>query len=490
MAIIVSRRPKSISELSEFAGRAQPNVSRSLSALVNAGLVTIHQNGRTSVPEATALGLQKAEQIGLIAGGEPEPAPTFSTPAVDRPFLSVSFEEQSEGEGDSLRGNLFAAFQERGREEPTVAVMAGDVSAFALHTLDHWWRLLYRRDAPMKIADDLLTNEDGIRKFSVVFKCIGSHVERDVRTAGGDFVNLERTTRLITVDECERELLTWVLRPTATQMRRRHRFDRPVQAKLARIEDTYGDRPSLWFARTAGALGLSAYDLDDETSRRVRDVIEIIPDEDVRLDFASAILADQVVSASDWMETQLAFHGDCNGLHRLPELSRELRPSLDNWLRPHQRGTNMARLARKRLGLSADRSIPSAADLKALFGEKGFALSPSAPGELRACQVSRNGVPTVIVEDEGDNSTKFTLARAIGDYLIFQSSTSCVADLYTERQAVGRAFAAEFIAPREGVVRMVEEEGQSISHVAGHYGTGRTVISRQWENNRNAFANA
>jgi DNA-binding transcriptional ArsR family regulator len=50
LILIALRRPRSISELSEFADRAQPNVSRSLTALIHAGLVEVRSEGRLSVP--------------------------------------------------------------------------------------------------------------------------------------------------------------------------------------------------------------------------------------------------------------------------------------------------------------------------------------------------------------------------------------------------------------------------------------------------------
>jgi hypothetical protein len=42
------------------------------------------------------------------------------------------------------------------------------------------------------------------------------------------------------------------------------------------------------------------------------------------------------------------------------------------------------------------------------------------------------------------------MARAIGDYLVFGSREASIVDIYSDRQAVGRAFAAEFMAPAEG----------------------------------------
>ncbi|NUB04600.1 helix-turn-helix domain-containing protein [Azospirillum sp. Vi22] len=480
LAAIASRRPQSIGALSEMAGRAHSNVSRSLSALIRAGLVEVRPNGRASVPELTVFGRDKVAELRLAASDER--GAEADADADDRSFLSVRFNGQSAGEDDVVDGEVLAAFTERGRAEPTVACSKGDVNEFALWVLDHWWRLLYRRDAPMKLGvSDFV--DSGDRCFSVAFKSMGGHIERTVRTSNNDALRLERKSQEIALEDCESQLLEWVVRPVVSRMKARCRFDRPVQAKLARLEDTLANSQELLFARTAGALGSSAYNLDDMQAENVRKLIGMIPDEDARLDFASAVLNEQVSEASAWVREEMARHGGRNRLVGLPDMACELRPQLGKDLRRYQRGTEMARLVRGHLGLAADASIGSAVDLHALFGDRGFESSPDAPGELRAFQSVAADAPTVVMGDEGPGAN-FTLARAIGDYLVFGTDTSCVADLYTERQAVGRAFAAELIAPRDGVVRMIEEEEQSVSQVARHYCTSQMVVRHQWENNR------
>ena len=140
--------------------------------------------------------------------------------------------------------------------------------------------------------------------------------------------------------------------------------------------------------------------------------------------------------------------------------------------------------------MGPDASLTGLHHLAALFGSDAFATSSvDAPAVLRGYQSSSEAGPIVVVEDEGPERTAFTLARAIGDYLVFESRASCVADRYTDRQAVGRAFAAEFLAPAEGVVRMVED-GVPFERVARHYGTSDTVIRNQYGNNADRFADA
>jgi DNA-binding MarR family transcriptional regulator len=65
LEIIAIKQPRSIGELTTLAGRLQPNVSRSLSALARAGLLTVTANGRTSVPTLTSEGRRRAEDLHL-----------------------------------------------------------------------------------------------------------------------------------------------------------------------------------------------------------------------------------------------------------------------------------------------------------------------------------------------------------------------------------------------------------------------------------------
>lgn len=154
-------------------------------------------------------------------------------------------------------------------------------------------------------------------------------------------------------------------------------------------------------------------------------------------------------------------------------------------------GTERAREARKQIGLAEDRPVGGLGGLARIF--KGDAeFIPSSAGEdlLRGYQGRGDSVPVVVVKDEGPKSTSFLVSRSIGDYLVYGSRESPIADIYSDRQAVGRAFAAEFMAPARGVVHMVEQEKAPLDLVAEHYGVGREVVRRQYENNIAQYASA
>ena len=218
---------------------------------------------------------------------------------------------------------------------------------------------------------------------------------------------------------------------------------------------------------------------------QLHDLITLMPDEEPRLDFASAVLTEEYGNAAEWTRAEVSKHGYVTLWRCCGNSPKSLlhNPN-ERHIRPWQLGYAVAGALRTRLNLKPDISVAGVAKLAATFGAESFRASPLAPASLRAFQSQLKDAPTIVVEEEGPASTTFTLARAIGDFLAFRNNASCVADLYTDRQAVGRAFAAEFTAPAEGVVKMIEEEDQSFPRVASHYGVPQHVIHHQYDNNQ------
>jgi predicted transcriptional regulator len=52
LAIIRDRKPQSVADLAEMAGRSQPNLTRTLAKLEAAGLITMQPHGRRKAPSA------------------------------------------------------------------------------------------------------------------------------------------------------------------------------------------------------------------------------------------------------------------------------------------------------------------------------------------------------------------------------------------------------------------------------------------------------
>ena len=479
LGLIGREAPQSIGSLADLAGRAQPNISRALTALVASGLVETKIEGRRTIPRLTVLGLAKAHELNLLdrPGG-----PDIHVDE-DRLVATVFRDPKNNDPSHDATNGLFELSVWLGRaNQASAAVIETDLNEFALRLLADWWRVLYRRDSAWRLGKATLRSSMSDRPVTVFIGSNGRAVQFVLRDMQGEAITLERRG-LEAIPRFENALLEAFLRPVARHLRSSGRVDRPLHSLLARLESSRADSEEIAFCRVAGALDMSPYDLSNEIAGDVREVVSTFPDEDARLDFASSLAVDELREQKDWLAAELSQHARSNGLSALGRMrARCAAVGGAVPLQPWRLGRDCARLVRKELKLAPDRNLRGVGDIASVFGADRFALSDRAPGALRGFQTLSSNEPVVLVEDEGPSVSAFTLCRAIGDYVAHGSSAACVADIYTERQAVGRAFAAEFLAPGEGVVHMVEEEGQSVGRIARHFGVGPEVVHRQYNN--------
>ena len=477
LGLIGRDKPESIGALADLAGRAQPNVSRALTSLVSAKLVDTRSDGRRTIPSLTALGVEKAREYNMLD----DTAATAIHIDEDRLIATVvqDVPGRDEQEQDSVLGLFELSVWERAESQASAAIIKTDLNELAQRVLTDWWRMLYRRDSFWRLGEAILQSKLSDRPVMVHIGSNGRAANFTLRDRNGEAVPLARNGTE-PIPRFENALLEAFIRPVVGSLRAAGRVDRPLQSMLARLMESREDPDETAFCRVAGALGISPYELADNFSDDILKVVSTFPDEDARLDFASSLAVNELRDQSDWLDREIARHAASNELGALDRLRAGCVPAKGNApLIPWRFGRDCARLTRKELGLAADRGVCGVVDVATLFGAEAFELSGMAPGALRGFQTMRNDEPVVFVEDEGSIPTAFTLCRAVGDYLAHGSPTSCVADLYTQRQAVGRAFAAEFLAPGEGVVRMAEDEGQSFSRIARHFGVAPEVVHRQ-----------
>lgn len=482
LGMIARHRPVSIGALAELAGRAQPNVSRTLSVLVNAGFIEVVPNGRRSTPQITEEGAKRARELNLL---EEELDASERAVAAPSALFSIAFDEGVDAESDVIDGQLTTWLWASGSRERIAAQTTSDLDELGRRLLKNWWRLLYRRDAPFRLWDFSVEEQAGAA-YALLATVVGARINLQARGRNGRTLDLERGSKVFTTVMLEELLLEEILHPIAARHWLSGRSARPLHALLRRVEDSRSQAAERLFCRTAGALGVSPYDLNDVRAAQIRDLITLIPDEDARLDFSSAVLADALEEGQLWTRRELDQFRGRNALPVLSRLRAECHSNLNPTVRPHRQGYGIAADVRALLKLAGDEPVGGVNGLSKLLGaDDRFGLSVEAPGSLRAFQSIDGDVPVIIVEDEGPRSSAFVLARAIGDFIAFGDRASCVADLYTDRQAVGRAFAAEFMAPRDGVVHLIEVEDKPVTVVADHFGVSPSVVHRQYENSFN-----
>ncbi len=478
LATIVAHTPRSVAELTDLVGRAQPNVSRSLVALVKAGLVELRQNGRMSAPAATELGQEKARALDLVAETlEPRPATTLA----DDLNVSVDFGDEGSKPDRVIAGLTIRVCLSNGRK--IVGQRSGDVTSLAERWSRDWFRILCRRDAPYPLCD--LDVEHGGRSsaVTVLLASWGSFVEMSARPHERPASDGSLRGLRVSVEKFTHDVDDGILNPVARELNRRGEYDRPLHSFLAWREEVRSDPADLAFHRTAGALNLSREDqVQTDMESLVRDLIAEIPEEETRLEFASSLLIEDVREASWWLKGALDDDGDRNRLAGLPDIADgcRLAGNIPN-PKPHTKGIALAKEVRAKLRLAADRPVGGLHGLAALFGSDDFAVSAPAPGELLGFQACRYGAPTVVLAQSGEMPI-FTLARGIGDYVAHGGVAAAISDIRSGRQALGRAFAAELLAPSAAVTEMIDK-GCDRQRVARHFGTTQNVIRHQYDNN-------
>jgi DNA-binding MarR family transcriptional regulator len=482
LGIISTENPRSIHELVRLAGPVEGGVSRILNVLAKTGFVRVEYDGRANVPALTEEGKRKVAELGVppgISTLSQEKIPQIRNLSVSLPSAPCG----DLGEGHlKINGAVIIRLRTHLRRE-NLELREEDVelTAFSTFLLDNWWRIVSRRDQPFDLLPiDLKSTSDsdpGILRVRALGGLIELAADAAHETVAKAYVAEDRFTE---------NVIEGVIRPIVLYLHNGRLFDQPIETRLRRLEDTLQHKNEKEFCRAAGGLGLSPYNLVADVATRIRSFIAFTADEDARLDLASALNLETLNSTLEWLKKEIEYRESTNSLPGLPALHNLIRemPPPDSRI-PYRIGYGIARSVRAIWNISEDKSVGGIEGLSKLCGgEKAFSPSASAVGIVRGFQARGKDKPVILVRDDGPASNLFLMARGIGDYVWFGSREAPIANLYTNRQALGRAFAAEFLAPAAAVTHMVEEEGRLLDEVARHFGVEIAVVQHQYDNAR------
>lgn len=289
------------------------------------------------------------------------------------------------------------------------------------------------------------------------------------RFVGEGFCEVER-------DNLERELMDFV---DATL----GRLDGLSSQEVARVRELWAavqasrrDEPTLC-ARLA-ALHLDPY--GEEYGEDLLDGLEQLPwDEHVVDDMLSGArphtLAKDVAGVR-LLSDLLVEHARTGPVTRLLDPGRDFLP--------YRAGYRRAQIARRSLGLSASAPV---ADLTRVMAE----VTGGSP-YLTVGDVDAPGIVGVVSEALGlaarsspsPMDQRFLQARGLHHWNFVHFGDSGIRLLTKARdweQAASRAFAAEFLAPAEGVAQMLDESGEwsDTSRIAEHFGVSNMVVAYQ-----------
>ncbi len=255
------------------------------------------------------------------------------------------------------------------------------------------------------------------------------------------------------------------------------------------VSESRGDPAEAAFCEAAGALGISPYDITEADAAFIEDAANCFEGEAL-VEFLAGVrqFAGTVAPRSDlidWVSSRRPRVGS-----RLPDLEalahqlagRQKDP-LD---RPWAQGVRMARACRAALDID-----PTAATTIKGVAEQlgGMRLAHAAgPAGIYALVARHDDGVHIHLRHRGGaawarDAEKFAFARALGDALCFSDvQRAPVNSLHrAERQAVGRAFAAEFTAPVAAVLEM-HRDGKDVDDIAGAFGVNSQLVDHQMEN--------
>lgn len=204
-------------------------------------------------------------------------------------------------------------------------------------------------------------------------------------------------------------------------------------------------------------------------------------------DFLDAVEPDHIDSALDWLDAvDRIIRGSSAGPQRgvIRELRREVRKQLSpQTIFPWETGWRQAELVRNLLDVNKTKSL----DLRTYVNDRRRKLSDR--GLLAAGAPVEKFDPIVVIgHTRAETSRRFTLARALWHYLWGdENALFLVTTAYTDRQKIERAFAAELLAPADGIAQLLETEpeaasSEDIEQVAQHFRVSPTVIQHQVQN--------
>ena len=259
--------------------------------------------------------------------------------------------------------------------------------------------------------------------------------------------------------------------------------------RWARVQDSMSNPDEAAFCEAAGALGLDPYQISDKDAAAISNACEIFGGEALS-EFLSGVGSANQDRLVEWIksaEHRSPYKARIGELrHIASDLARRApaREFEQSWALGYRRAQAM----RSALNLGVGDRFKSFKTLAEKLGaQKTFELAAQIDG-LRALRSDHADAIYIHLRNHGGASEArashlFSFARAVGDASCFlDEGRAPVNELRSAyRQAAGRAFSAEFLAPISEIDSMLDDGRDTVS-IADEFTVSTTVIDRQIEN--------
>jgi hypothetical protein len=262
-----------------------------------------------------------------------------------------------------------------------------------------------------------------------------------------------------------------------------------AELRWACVQDSRADPDQAAFCEGAGSMGLDPYQIDDQQTGLIEQAAALFEGEALPEFLAGARPADQrrLLRWIDAVEHRPRSTARIAELRQVATTAAQRAPAREfeqSWALGYRR----ARAARRVLELRENDRFRS---FRTLAERLGASRSYTLAGPVDGLRVLRSDRPDGVYlhmrihgnSPEARASHLFSFARAVEDAVCFpEEGRATINELHSAyRQAAGRAFAAEFLAPINEI-RSMRQDGRDTISIADEFGVSATVIERQWEN--------
>lgn len=259
-----------------------------------------------------------------------------------------------------------------------------------------------------------------------------------------------------------------------------------LEKEWAAIQQTDPDEAD--YCRAAARLGLDPYSDAEPYEQDILQAAQTLSGQ-VLTDFLDAVSPEHIGRALVWISSlRSTIEGrqaaipppDAEVLQDLRAAARRHWASVSTF--PWVVGYEQARVIRGQLApdnttrLPVDRYVTSIAR-----------KAPDVSLQALGAGASHLHPLVAIGQNRPATSTRFTLSRALWHYIWDDSPLFVVTAAHTHRQRIERAFAAELLAPAEGIAQLLESRPEAASQeeleqIAHRYGVSSMVIEHQVRN--------
>lgn len=270
-----------------------------------------------------------------------------------------------------------------------------------------------------------------------------------------------------------------------------------LQDLLERILRARADADEALYCRCAGLLGADPFEPGEALYTAIKQTVDIVGQEIALEMFATAETA-QVVQRAQWLRGQAhsAIQKSREVAAHASALKQSVRAPSAQQGKPWERGYAVAQQLRALLRLTPDMPMQrDEAVTQALFGAPATVVSSIKNLELNSgargvISQGSEGLGIAMHSKSGSSSSsQFQLAASFADFVFSGDSELYLSTAAaTDRQKTNRAFAAEFLAPIQGIQEKWSAQKTpqtNVDEIAAAFGVSSYLIRYQVQNQAN-----